>query len=327
MAAATAALDLTTTLTQEMMLYYEKTFLERAQKAQVYSFLTEGSRTSIPKNSGKSVAFTRQTAYTPSTGGLTEGTNPTGTPFTATTISATVVEHGNYSPFSSLFEMTTIDKSLEEKIATMGQYAGEEMDMTLLYSMVGNGTRQYAGAGGLTGVGATDIMTVTQLRKAVKTLKLNNAPMFEAAAGTIKGGAYRAVINSYDWYNLMGDSSVGNFTTVNIATDASHTGQVVNQEIKRLAGIDCVESNNVYSLATLGASSSDTGYISFVAGKGAVGEVDIAGDVKPRIIFNPITSGGVANPLQMFGTVGWKVDGYVAKVLNSSWLIEIVCRP
>lgn len=73
MAAATAALDLTTTLTPEMALYYEKTFLERAQLEQVYSFLTEGSRTSIPKNGGKSVAFTRQTAYTPSTGGLTEG--------------------------------------------------------------------------------------------------------------------------------------------------------------------------------------------------------------------------------------------------------------
>jgi N4-gp56 family major capsid protein len=327
MSAATAALDLTTTLTAEMALYYEKVFLERAQKEQVYSFLTEGSRTSIPKNSGKSVAFTRQTAYTPSTGGLTEGTNPTGTPFTSTTISATVIERGNYSPFSSLFEMTTIDKGLEEKIATMGQYAGEEMDMTLLYSMVGAGTRQYAGAGGLTGVGATDIMTVTQLRKAVKTLKLNNAPKFGAPAGKITGGAYRGVINTYDWYNLMNDSAVGNFTTINTGADASLVAQIKDQEIKRLAGVDCVESNQVYSLATLGASSTDTGYISFVAGKGAVGEVDIAGDVKPRIIFNPITSGGVANPLQMFGTVGWKVDGYVAKVLNSSWLIEIVCRP
>jgi hypothetical protein len=110
-----------------------------------------------------------------------------------------------------------------------------------------------------------------------------------------------------------------------------HPGRCYNKsktmEIKRLAGCDCVESNNVYSLATLGASSSDTGYISFVAGKGAVGEVDIAGDVKPRIIFNDITSGGVANPLQMFGTIGWKVDGYVAKVLNSDWLVEVVSRP
>jgi len=327
MAAATAALDLTTTLTPEMQLYYESKFLERAQAEQVYSFLTEGSRTSIPKNGGKSVAFTRQTAYTPSTGGLTEGTNPTGTPFTSTTISATVVEHGNYSPFSSLFKLTTIDTGLKEKAETMGQYAGDEMDMTLMYSMVGNGTRQYAGAGGLTGVGATDVMTVAELRKAVKTLKLANAPKFGAPAGKVTGGAYRAVINTYDWYNLMGDSSQQNFTSINQYASPEGVNQIKDQEIKRLAGCDCVESNRAYALATLGASSTDTGYISFVAGKGAVGEVDIAGDVKPRIIFNDVTSGGVANPLQMFGTIGWKVDGYVAKVLNSEWLIEIVCRP
>ena len=300
--------------------------MERAQQEQVYSFLTEGSKKSIPKNSGKSIAFTRQTVFTPSTGGLTEGQNPTGTPFTATTISATVVEHGNYSPYSSLFSMTTIDAGLKEKVDVMGQYAGEEMDTTLLYSMVGGGTRQYVGAGGLTGVGSTDVMTVAELRKAVKTLKLAKAPKFDAPVGKISGGAYRAVIDSYGWYSLMGDSSVGNFTTVNLATDSSMTEQIKNQEIKRLAGCDCVESNNVYSLATLGASSTDTGYISFVAGKGAVGEVDVAGSGNTRIIVNPPTTGGVSNPLQMFGTIGWKCDGYVAKVLNSEWLIEIVHR-
>ena len=326
MSAATEALDLTTTLTPEMQTYYEKLFLERAILEQVYSFLTEGSRTSIPKNGGKSVCFTRQTAYTPATAGLTEGQNPTGTPFTATTISATVIEHGNYSPFSSLFETTTIDSGLKEKIATMGQYGGEELDKTLLYSMVGGGTRQYVGAGGLTGVSSTDVMTVAELRKAVKTLKLAKAPKFGAPAGKVTGGAYRAVIDSYAWYDLMGDSAVGNFTTINTGASPELVAQIKDQEIKRLAGCDCVESNNVYSLATLGASSSDTGYISFVAGKGAVGEVDIAGNSQPRIIFNPVTSGGVANPLQMFGTVGWKVDGYVAKVLNSEWLIEIVHR-
>jgi N4-gp56 family major capsid protein len=222
--------------------------------------------------------------------------------------------------------LTTIDTGLKEKIDTMGQYAGDEMDMTLLYSMVGNGTRQYSGAGGLTGVGSTDVFVVAALRKAVKTLKLNKAPKFGAPAGKVTGGAYRAVINTYDWYNLMGDSSQANFTSINQYATAEGVNQIKDQEIKRLAGVDCIESNRAYSLATLGASSSDTGYISFVAGKGAVGEVDIAGDVKPRIIFNDVTSGGVANPLQMFGTVGWKVDGYVAKVLNSDWLIEIVSR-
>lgn len=315
----------TTTLSPEMALYYEKVFLDRAVQEQVYSFLTV--KKVVPKNSGKSVAFNRQTAFTVNTVALTEGTNPTGTPFTSVLVSATLAEYGDYDSISSLFELTTIDAGLEEKIATMGQYGGEKMDTVLLTAMVGGGTRQYAGAGGLTGVGSTDVMTVAELRKAVKTLKLNKAPKFEAPVGKIAGGAYRAVIDSYAWYNLMGDSAVGNFTSVNQYASDAGVNQIKNQEIKRLAGCDCIESNNVASLATLGASSSDTGYISFVAGKGAVAEIDIAGSKNVEIIHEPASSGGVANPLHMFGTIGWKVNGYAAKVLKSDWLIEIVTRP
>lgn len=315
----------TATLTSEMATYYEKVFLDRAVQEQVYSFLTV--KKNVPKNGGKSVAFTRQTAFTISTAALTEGTNPTGTPFSSTTISCTVAEYGDYDAISSLFELTSIDAGLEEKVATMGQYAGEKMDTVLLTAMVGGGTRQYAGGGGLTGVGSTDVMTVAQLRKAVRTLKINKAPKFEAPVGKITGGAYRGVIDSYSWYNLMGDSAVGNFTTINTGTSDAALAQIKNQEIKRLAGIDLIESNNIASLATLGASSTDTGYISFVAGKGAVGEVDVAGSGNVEIIHEPSNSGGVSNPLHMFGTIGWKVKGYAAKVLNSSWLIEIVTRP
>jgi N4-gp56 family major capsid protein len=324
MSAATSANSLTTTLTPEMSVYYEKVFLDRAVLEQVYSFLTV--KKNMPKNGGKSISFTRQTPFTITTAALTEGENPTGTPFSATQISCTVAEYGDYDSISSLFELTSIDAGLQEKVETMGQYAGEKMDTVLLTAMVGGGTRQYAGGGGLTGVGSTDVMTVAQLRKAVKTLKIAKAPKFSAPIGKISGGAYRGVIDSYAWYNLMGDSAVGNFTTINTGSSPELVGQIKDQEIKRLAGIDLIESNNVASLATLGASSSDTGYISFICGKGAVGEVDVAGSGNVEIIHEASNTGGVANPLHMFGTIGWKVKGYVAKVLNSNWLIEIVTR-
>jgi N4-gp56 family major capsid protein len=314
----------TTTLTPEMALYYEKVFLDRAQLEQVYNFLAVEK--TIPKNSGKSVFFTRQTAFTVNTVALTEGTNPTGTPFSAVTVSATLAEYGDYDSISSLFEVTTIDANLEEKIATMGQYGGEKMDTVLLTAMVGAGTRQYAGAGGLTGVGSTDTFSVAELRKAVKTLKINKAPKFDAPVGKITGGAYRAVVDSYGYYNLMGDSGLGSFTYINQYASPAGVEQIQNQDVRRIAGCDVVESNNVATLATLGASSTDTGYISFVAGKGAVAEVDIASSGNVEIIHEPATSGGVSNPLHMFGTIGWKVKGYVAKVLNSNWLIECVHR-
>ena len=91
----------TATLTQEMQVFYDKLFLERVQAETCYDFLT--SKRSIPKNSGKVVYLTRQTAFTPSTTALTEGTTPTAAAFTAATVSATVAGYGEYTTFSDLF--------------------------------------------------------------------------------------------------------------------------------------------------------------------------------------------------------------------------------
>lgn len=318
MAAATQANSLTSTLSAEMQVYYDKTYLERLVSEQVYNFLAMKKK--IPKNSGKTVSFTRQTAYTPITAALTEGQNPTGVPFSSASVTATVSEYGNYDSISSLFELTSIDPGLKEKVDTMGQWAGESLDTVLRNTMFSGGTAQYAGAGGATGVSSTDTMSVSEIRTAVKNLKLQKAPKFDAPIGKVTGGAYRAVIDSYGYHSLMGDSAVGNFTTINISSSPENVENVKNMEIKRIAGCDVVESNNVLSVATLGASSTDTGYVSFVAGKGAVAEVDVSGSGNSYLIIEPSTSGGVANPLHMFGTVGWKVDGYAAVVMNSDWL-------
>jgi|SRR3972149_11894187 len=324
MPAATSANSTTSTLSPEMSVYYDKVYLERLIMEQVYNFLA--IKKNIPKNSGKTVSFTRQTAFTPKTTSLTEGTNPTGTPFSSASVTASLAQYGDYDSISSLFELTSIDPGLKEKAETMGQWAGESMDTILRNVMFSGGTAQYVGAGGATGVGATDYVTVSALRTAVKNLKLQKAPKFDAPEGTIKGGAYRAVIDSYGWDELMGDSAVGNFTTTNIYASNEGVNQVKNMEIKRLAGCDCIESNNVLSVATLGASATDTGYVSFVAGKGAVAEVDVAGSNNSYLIIKDSKSGGVANPLNMFGTVGWKVDAYAAQVLNANWLRVIYHR-
>ena len=314
----------TATLTAEMATYYDKVYLERLVMEQVYNFLA--TKKALPKNGGKTISFTRQTAFTPKTTALTEGTNPTGTPFSSASVTATVAEYGDFDTISSLFEMTSIDAGLKEKADAMGQYAGESMDTVLRNVMYSGATAQYIGAGGLTGVGSTDVMTVAAIRTAVKDLKIAKAPKFDAPVGKVTGGAYRAVIDSYGYDSLMGDSAVGNFVTTNIYATESGVNQVKNMEIKRIAGCDVVESNNVLSVATLGASSTDTGYVSFVAGKGAVGEVDVAGSMNSYLIIEPSSSGGVANPLHMFGTVGWKVDGYAAVVLQSTWLRALYHR-
>lgn len=304
-----------------MSILYNKVFLERLQLETAYDFLT--TKKAVPANSGKVVYWTRQTAMTVSTAALTEGTVPTATSLSATTVSATLAGYGDYATFSDLFSLTTIDAGLKEKVSTMGQLAAEKMDTIRLYKMFSGATVQYANqklvnsANPLTALLSTDTLDVADLRYAVLTLKANKAPKFEAPVGSLnKGGAYRGVIGSHGYYNLLGDSTTGAFTAINIATSDAGRDQVKNQEIKRIAGIDIVESNNEYSQV-----STATSYANFICGKDAVLEADFAAGGS-QVYYNAPES-SVADPLAQVATLGWKIPAWDVVVANAAWIINV----
>jgi len=323
-----AQANLTTTLTPEMATFYDKVFLERLQVETCYDFLT--SKKNIPKNSGKVVYFTRQTAFTATSGSLTEGTTPTVSAFTAATVSATVATYGKYADFSDLFALTTIDAGLKEKVSTFGQYAAEVMDTARLYTMVAGATTLFpngktpAAANPLTALLSTDTFDVADLRRVVLTLKKNKAPKFEAPAGTLnKGGAYRGVMSSQAYYDLLGDSTTGAFTAISVSTDAANTKMVRDQEIKRLAGCDIMESNNMYTEVSAGAGAiTELAYSNLFAGKDATIEVDVAGSGNPHIIYKQSGESSTNDPLNLTNTLAWKVDAWACVVANANWLIN-----
>jgi N4-gp56 family major capsid protein len=327
------AVNSTTSLTSEMQIFYNKVFLERAQLETTYDFLTE--KEDFQKNSGKVMYFTRTTAFTPTTAALTEGTTPTGIAFTSSTIVATVGIYGDTTQPSTFFELTGIDSGLKEKVSTFGQYAAEKMDTIRLYTMVAGATPKFANAVLYSAVGtgatgdpftalqSTDTLDVADLRLTALTLKTNKAPKFEAPVGSLnKGGAYRGVVSSQGYYELLGDNTTGAFTSINLAVSSSETGQIKDQAIKRIAGFDLMESNNQYT-RTAGAGTV-TAYANLFCGKGAVKEVAI-GSSNPRIIYKRPGDADTSNPLDMYSTLSWKVDAWTCIVANSSWIINLYC--
>lgn len=301
-------------LTSTMQTYYDKVLLERAMMEMKYSFLA--TKKAIPKNSGKVVYFTRYTPLAISTSALTEGANPTGVNSTASTVSATVAEYGKFEQVSTLFELTSIDAGLKELIEVHGQNAGETMDTILGATMCAGATLQCAGLVQLTAMASTNTMSVAELRYAVKTLKVNKAPKWE-------NGMYRAVISSQGVYELQGDTAAGNWINIGLYNSKENADMLKKGVIGSLYGCEIVEANNQIT-AGIGASSASTGYVSFVAGKGAVAEIDIAGSGNFRTIIKRPGANDTSNPLNMYSTVGWKVDAYAAKVLNGDWIIKIV---
>lgn len=301
---------------QEMQIHYDTTFLETADLVRKYNILAE--QKTIPKNGGATIQFVRTTHFPVVTAALTEGTNPTAVGFSAANVTATVAEWGYGTKISSLFEITTIDSGLTQKSKELGYHAGLVLDTELRRVIIAGATAQYAGGkSNITDVNSTDTFSATELRKAAKTLFANASPTFE-------NGMYRAVVSPTGRYQLQGDTTTGNWVNVNIYNGPENAELVKKGVIGNLMGFDVVPTNNDYSSATVGAGASTTGYWEILAGKGAVAEVSVAGQGGDYLIIKKSGEQDTSNPLNMFGTMAWKVNAYIAVVLNTNWVLKVI---
>lgn len=293
----------TTGLTELMQIYYDKLFLDRAEAELRYDFGAQ--KRSFPKNSGKTVYFNRFSTLAAATTALTEAKSPSSVDMSSTIVSATIAEYGTYTVVGSLFEMTSIDEGLREHVEVMGYNAGFTLDTLIAKELSANATEQLAGAkSNITAVAATDTLSSTEIKKAVRTLKKNKARTFE-------NGMFRGIVPVSAVYDLRGDST---WLSAQIYTDAS---RVKNGTIGSLHGVEFVETNNESS-----QTSTVTVYHTFIFGRNAYGTLNIAGQPDKRIYIKNSGPQDTSNPLDMYSTIGWKAS-FVAKVLNAKWIINI----
>lgn len=305
------------TLITPVQVYYDKVFLDRAKIELRHDFGAQVKN--VPLNSGAVVRWTRFSPLALITTALSEATNPAEVAMTATQVSATLAEYGNVTNVSSLFSMTQIDEGLKEHIEVHGQNAGESIDQLIRTALAGNGTTQLAaGSASLSVVHLTDIFTGLEVRKAVRTLKLNKAQRFES-------GLFRGIIGPASSYDLFGNSEwldAHRYTT----SDAIERGVV-----GKLHGVEFVETNNQYvglSAGFSGTPVSDTTagvanvYSTFIFGKNAYGVINLGSITAPTVIVKNPGPNDTSNPLNMFSTVGWKMP-FASKVLNSTWIVEV----
>lgn len=293
----------TSALSNLMSTYYDKVFLDRAEAELQYDWGAQ--KKTIPANSGKTVIFNRMSTLAAATTALTEGANPAGSDMTSTQVSATAAEYGDFVKVSSLFEVTSIDEGLKEHAEVMGYQCALTIDSLIKNELSANATVQFAGGKtALSALSASDVLSSTEVKKAVRTLKKNKALMFE-------NGMFRGIVPTSAVYDLRGDST---WLSAQIYTDSS---KVKNGSIGALHGVDFVETNNESS-----ESSTVTVYHTFIFGKNSYGVVNVASAPDQKIIVKRPTESDTSNPLNMFSTIGWKIT-FVAKILNANWVIVI----
>lgn len=295
------AAQTTTLMSNEIMAYYESRFLSRSEKALVHG---QGSqKQTLGKNKGKSITFNRYTPLADATTPLTEGANPSESALTSSTVTATLSEYGNAIKISKMLSLTSIDREGEEKADLIGQNMGETLDTLTRDVLYAGATPQIVNGKVLTAVGATDVLDYDEVRKAVRTLRNNNAPVFD-------DGFYMGKIGPYTEYDLMNDTTWKNAHTY------SDTKQLYRGEAGELGGVRFVRGTNQKSEA-----STTTVYSNFIHGKEAFGEYDLEGDM-PKFYVKTPGPHSTDNSADRFSTMAW-AGAFVAKVLIANWIINV----
>ena len=284
-----------TALSEEMKTYYSDYLIDLAKPLLVHDQFAQ--KHNIPKNGGKIIEFRKYSPLPKLLTPLTEGVTPDGQKLSMSVINAEVKQYGGYVELSDILLMTAIDNNLVEATELLGDQAGRTLD-TISREAMNAGTNVLYGNGSVSAryllvggeASGNHVLTVEDIKKAVRKLKTMNAPKI--------GGDYVSIINPDCTYDLTEDPK---WLAPHQYAD---TANIYSGEIGKIAGVRFVESteakvfhaedlaSNARNLACNGAASASTS-VTFdggtVAAGALVGRYVIIGTYRAKVTANTAT--------------------------------------
>lgn len=298
-------------LSGEMKTFYSDYLIDMAEPLLVHDQF--GQKHPIPKNGGKTIEFRKYDPLPKATTALTEGVTPEGQKLNMGVITATVAQYGGFIELSDMLLLSAIDNNLVQATKLLGSQAGRTLD-TITREVLNGGTNvQYAegqvdSRAELSYTDAENNMnlTVDAVRKAVRFLKVMNAPRIN--------GYYAGIIHPDCSYDLMSDPK-----WVNVKTYSDPEG-IYEGEIGRIEGVRFVETSEAKVFTGEGAAGRDV-YSTLILGADAYGVTEITGGGLQHIV-KQLGSAGTADPLNQRATAGWKATK-VAERLVEAYMVRI----
>jgi len=222
-------------MSPEMHTYYSDYLIDLAQPELVHDQFAQ--KHPIPKNGGKIIEFRKYDSLPKALTALTEGVTPDGQKLSMSVINATVAQYGGYIEMSDILILTAIDNNLLEATKLLASQAGRTLD-TVTREVLNGGTNVlYAGGvldrtqlvGGDSTAANNTYLTVDDVRKAVRALKVQNAQRIN--------GDYVGIIHPDAAYDLMSDPK-----WVNVKTYSDPDG-IYEGEIGKIEGVRFVETS------------------------------------------------------------------------------------
>ena len=177
--------------------YYERKLLENAKPEMVHA--RDAQKRPLPQNNGKHVQFRRMTPFEATTEPLKEGVTPKGQEIRQTAFTAMVKPYGRHVEITDELNMYHLDNLHRETAKLLADQAALSLDTICRDAMCAGLNVQYAGSNtSRATITAEDKLAAADVKKAVRTLKRNNARPFP-------DGFYHAIVHPDAVFDLTAD--------------------------------------------------------------------------------------------------------------------------
>lgn len=253
------------------------------------------------------------------TSALSEGVNPLSNDISLTSVSATAEQIGAFVEYSDRVEKYSYDQFMGDTAKAQGYQAGRSMDyQTREVLLAGTSVSYPAGRVARSEIQSGDIITETQVKKAVRDLRNNDAMPFE-------GGLYVGVLGPSTEYDLLNTTEWK--TLVQNNQSPTLLNRFEGHYIGAAWGVQWFRTTQSRVYEDAGNGGAVDVHVTMLFGMNAYGVLAPSGegdDNNPGLqyIINPVGSAGAADPLHLKGTSGWKVDK-ADKILFDSYMMRL----
>lgn len=287
--------------------YYDKLLLKMLRQLN-FEFAKYAVEKSLPRNYGDTINWRRYVKLSPTTVPLTEGVTPEGKEIAGSSITAVITQYGDVMYLSDLVELEQLDDVKREYAIELGYLAKETLDLIVRNVLVAEGSAFFAAArAGLGTLAAGDKPAVDDFRKI--TIAMKKAFL----GGNRKaGGKYVALVSPEVMFDLFDDQRMQDFMDFGQSNAPFGDGMIVE-----MFGIRFVEVLN----APTAQNDTVTAHDSIVIGEEAYAITKLEG-AGLSIITKGLGSAGVEDPLNQRQSMGWKINGFGARVLNNEAVVN-----
>ena len=295
-------------LSPGMQTYYNRELLRTFEPELIH--LQFGDEHRMPENNGLIMNMRKLIPIDANTTPLVEGEPGDGIMYAETEVTVKLEQYGEHAKTTDKLDLSHLDLNIQRKVRLFGDAGARSIDAVVRDELATCTNVIFAnGKTSRAELGAGDVITSKEIRKAVRQLKKAHAQKF--------GGYYIAIFGpdtTYDFQDYKTFIDVSKYQD----KEAIYTG-----EIGRIFGCRIVETTEAKIFAGAGASGADVASV-IVLGQYAYGYTTWKG-AKPRVIIKPAGSAGTADPLDQIASVGWKMDGFGVKLLQPEYAVRIEC--